>query len=96
MLKTALVTLAAVVQIAAAGLIYPTSAAIVEIDRAADLVTMETATGHIYQMTGAEDYERGDLVALLMWSSYTETITDDVIISARFSGWTVERGGGAQ
>lgn len=90
MIKKAVVTLAAVVQIAAAGLIYPATMEVIDVDRAADLVTMETATGHAYQMTGAEDYDRGDLVAVLMWSSYTETITDDVIISARYSGYTVE------
>lgn len=94
MFKTALVTLAAVVQIAAAGLIYPVTMEVVGLDYSADLVTLETATGYTYQMTGCEDYTRGDLVALVMWSSYTDTIEDDVIITARFSGWAVREGGG--
>lgn len=96
MLKYLASTLALVVQISAAGLIYPATMEIVEIDRAADVVTVETATGFLYQFDGAEDYTRGDLVSLLMWSNGTQVITDDVIITARYSGWTMGEGGGAK
>ena len=54
-----------------------------------DVVTMETATGYVYEMTGAEDYETGDLVALIMDDNGTPNdITDDIIITARYSGFT--------
>ena len=83
-MKKLLATIAAII---AAGLIYP--ATMIVTDVSGDLVTMETATGFIYQMH-ADDYEKGDLVSLVMFSNGTTDITDDIILTARYSGFYME------
>jgi hypothetical protein len=55
-----------------------------------DTVTLETATGHVYEMKGAEDYQTGDLISLLMFSNGTEDVRDDIIITARYSGYYID------
>ncbi len=69
--------------------LYPAAMEITEIS--GDVVTMETATGYTYTMTGSEDYMEGDLVSLIMFDNGTEVITDDIIVSARYSGYWFER-----
>lgn len=64
--------------------LYPDAMTITEIS--GDLVTIETATGNQFQFRGAEDYEEGDLVAVLMYSKGTESVTDDIIIRVRYAG----------
>lgn len=82
-MKKLLATIAAVI---AAGLIYPTTMVVTDVSN--DLVTMETATGFVYQMQ-ADDYEKGDLVSLVMFSNGTSNITDDIILTARYSGFYI-------
>lgn len=81
-MKKLLVTIAAII---AAGLIYPTTMQITDIS--GDVVTLETSTGFVYQFTGAEDYSENDLVSCIMFSNGTTNITDDIILSARYSGF---------
>ena len=69
-------------------LIYPQTYIITEIDKANDLITIETCTGYEYQFYGVEDYYEGDLVSCIMYTNGTETITDDVILTHRYSGVT--------
>jgi hypothetical protein len=66
-------------------LIYPQTYIITEIDKANDLVTIETCTGYEYQFYGIEDYYEGDLVSCIMCTNGTETITDDMILTHRYS-----------
>lgn len=84
-MKKLIAALIAAASLASAGLIYPTTMQITKID--GDLVTMETATGFAYEMLGAEDYEAGDLISVLMFNNGTKYITDDVILSVQYSGW---------
>lgn len=72
---------------------YPATMVVTEINRATDVITMETATGHMYEMTGAEDYMVGDLVSLIMDDKGTQEIADDAILDARYSGWWIEDDG---
>lgn len=81
-MKKFLATLAAII---AAGLIYPTTMQVTDIS--GDVVTLETATGFVYQFTGAEDYCENDLVSCIMFSNGTTDITDDIILAARYSGF---------
>ena len=64
--------------------LYPDAMTITEIN--GDLVTIETATGNQFQFRGAEDYEEGDLVAVLMYPKGTEKVTDDIIVRVRYAG----------
>lgn len=86
-MKKAFAALALATAMAAAGFIYPDTMEITALDRENDVVTLETATGFIYEMDGCEDYSPGDLVSVLMWSAGTKNVTDDAIISARYSGY---------
>lgn len=83
-MKKLLAMLAIVMQLTAAGLIYPATMQVTDVSN--DLVTMETATGFVYQMH-ADDYNNGDLVSCIMFSNGTTDITDDIILAARYSGF---------
>lgn len=62
--------------------------AMAAVDREADTVTYTTHAGYMYVWDGVEDEESGELYALLMDDNGTPgTVEDDVIISARYSGW---------
>ena len=67
-----------------ARIVYPDAMTVNSIS--GDLVTIETCTGNQFQFYGAEDYEEGDLVAVLMYSKGTENVTDDIIIRVRYAG----------
>lgn len=71
--------------IASCGL-YPTQGTVCEVDSKSDIVSFQTATGHIYSFYGAEDWEEGDRLAAIMFDNYTETVTDDAIITTRYCG----------
>lgn len=88
-MKKLLATLAIVGAVIASGVVYPDTMEIVGIDEESDTVTLATATGYVYQMTGTEDYIEGDLVSLIMYSNGTKSVLDDEILAARFSGYTV-------
>lgn len=72
--------------LASSSLFYPATMVVDSIG--GDTVTLSTATGHLYEMKGAEDYEPGDMVSAIMFTNATPRITDDVIITARYSGFT--------
>jgi hypothetical protein len=67
-------------------LIYATSGVVTETDVVNDVVTIEDYNGNLFQFEGVEDYEEGDIVSCIMYNNNTENITDDVIISCRYSG----------
>ena len=85
-MKTGLISAAIAVSVAASGIVYPATAQVTDID--GDTATVATSTGYKYQMP-AEDYDTGDLVSLLMLDTGKPgRISDDTILTARFSGWT--------
>lgn len=71
--------------IAALGL-YAQTYRVVELNEQTDTVTVESATGYLYAFYGCEDWQIGDLAAILMWTNGTNEITDDVILSVRYAG----------
>lgn len=71
-----------------AATIYAATMKVTEVNLVTDVVTMETATGHEYQMTGCEDWMVGDYASLIMDNKGTAPIEDDEILSAQYSGWT--------
>lgn len=69
---------------------YTLTVYVAEIDRAEDIVTYETHSGHRFNWQGVEDQETGEVYSLMMDDNSTpETIEDDRIISARYSGWDI-------
>lgn len=66
--------------------LYAKSAAVVELDTAANLVLVEDLNGFRWEFYGCEDFESGDLVDMVMWDHGTSSIMDDVILNVRYSG----------
>ena len=66
---------------------YAKSAQVVEIDRAADVVTVVDCMGDLWEFTGAEDWEIGDWCAMIMNDRGTPSVYDDEIISVRYECW---------
>ena len=64
--------------------LYPETARVVEICN--DEVVVETYTGNLFAFYGAEDWMIGDTVSIIMDSCGTENITDDIIITVKYSG----------
>ena len=64
--------------------LYPNAAEIVEIDN--DLVICSDGAENLWAFWGAEDYETGDIVALIMDSRGTPDIHDDTIVAVRYAG----------
>lgn len=70
--------------------IYPETAIITETNQEADLVTVQTLNGNLFQFEGIEDYQTGDIVSMIMDSNKTEVVTDDIILSVKYSGYIPE------
>lgn len=66
--------------------LYPQTFVVTEIDYDEDVVYMETSTGMIFSFDEVEDFQVGDIVSAIMWNCGTPNITDDAIISYKYSG----------
>ena len=73
--------------------LYPATMSVVQLNTEEDLVTIQTATGLTYQFYGIEDYNLNDAVSLIMDSKGTESVLDDEIIKAQYSGFRKAKGG---
>lgn len=67
--------------------LYPMTARVYMVDEFTDTVTVETFTGFLFSFEGVEDWAEGDCCALIMDDFGTAEISDDLIVSARYSGW---------
>lgn len=69
---------------------YPSAGYVVDIDIDRDTVTFEDADGYLWEIDGVEEWEPGDLAALLMHDNGTpDSVEDDVILSAVQSGFSL-------
>ena len=69
--------------------LYPKTAICLAVNRQTDTVTVADCNGTEWQFSGCQDFEEGDLIALIMNDNGTpDTIWDDTIITARYSGGT--------
>lgn len=78
------------VALTASAEMYPKTAKVIEVNYDEDLVTIETCTGITYTFEGCEDWIEGDGVSLIMEDNGTESILDDSILMAEYTGWTLE------
>lgn len=66
---------------------YPKTTICLAVNHQADTVTVADCNGTEWQFSGCQDFEEGDLIALIMNDNGTpDTIWDDTIITARYSG----------
>jgi hypothetical protein len=70
---------------------YALTCEVVEVDRVRDVVTCEDYNGNLWEFYGCEDWQTGDCASLLMDSRGTESVHDDTITHARYSGWTLNK-----
>lgn len=64
---------------------YPEAGIVRELDFTTNTVTFETANGNLWSFNGIEDWCIDDQIAVIMYDNgTTETIHDDIIISARY------------
>ena len=68
--------------------LYAMTAVVADLDYEKNTVTVENATGFTWCFSGTEDWELGDVAALVMDDNGTEIIFDDEIVSVRYSGYT--------
>lgn len=69
--------------------VYTNAAFVVSID--GDTVTLEDSEGNQWQAEGAEDWEQGDLIVLMMHDNGTsDDLTDDEILTAEYAGFAIE------
>lgn len=66
--------------------IYPESMIVVEVDRENDVVTAQDFNGFLWEFSGTEDWNPGDICACIMDDMGTPLIFDDAIVSARYCG----------
>ena len=67
---------------------YPLAGVVTTVDRAADLVTFRTGSGHLYSLTGCDDWLPGDVIACTMDDNGTpHDVTDDTITQYRYCGY---------
>lgn len=62
---------------------------VAEIDREADTVTFETATGNRFTWEGVEDIAVGEVFGLLMDGKGTADVRDDEIVAVKYSGYEI-------
>lgn len=67
--------------------IYPETAIIQEVNTDTDLVMVQTLSGNIFEFYGVEDYSTGDIVSMIIDSGSTPEVTDDKILSVKYSGY---------
>lgn len=84
-MKKKAIILALIISAISSGLIYPETAKVTKLNRKADIVTVETATGNRFEFYGCEDWEKGDLCSMIMWSNGTKKVKDDKILDAKYS-----------
>lgn len=67
--------------------VYPTCGIVVTVDYAKDIIIIEDFTGNQWVWEGAEDWAKGDIVAMIVGDCDTFSIYDDVILDIRYCGW---------
>ena len=62
---------------------------VAEIDREADTVTFETATGNRFVWEGVEDILTGEVYGLLMDGKGTADVRDDEVVAVKYSCYEI-------
>ena len=67
--------------------VYPISGIVTEVSRQEDRVVVTDNNGNEWEFDGVEDWQEGDIAAMIMEDNGTEKIYDDEIIDIRYDGW---------
>ena len=89
-MKTMVATLMLIINLIATGTIYPLTTVVTVVDEPTNKVYYRDATESIWIKYDTEDWQDGDIAALIMYDNGTPDCKyDDVILYARYCG-TVE------
>lgn len=69
------------------GRLYPETAVVREVDYTTDTVTVECFNGNLFSFSECDDWAEGDICSMLMNDNGTPTVTDDEIVSVKYSGY---------
>ena len=68
---------------------YPKTTICLAVNHQTDVATVADCNGTEWQFNGCQDFEEGDLIALIMNDNDTpDNIWDDTVLTARYSGGT--------
>lgn len=68
---------------------YPKTTICLAVNHQTEVVTVTDCNGTEWQFSGCQDFEEGDLIALIMNDNGTpDNIWDDTVVTARYSGGT--------
>ena len=68
---------------------YPKATICLAVNHQTDVVTVSDCNETEWQFNGCQDFEEGDLIALIMNDNGTQNyIWDDTVVTARYSGGT--------
>ena len=70
---------------------YALTGVVVELTAKSNEVVVEDYNGNLWAFCGIEDWQVGDCASLLMDDQGTDSVLDDVVLSARYSAWTLTR-----
>lgn len=72
--------------LASAGIIYPQAYRVTKVNYKTDEITIASRSGYTYTIEGTDDWMPGDICACIMYNNGTRDISDDKVISYRYSG----------
>ena len=67
--------------------VYPLSGIVTKVNQQKDYIIVTDATGNEWEFNGIEDWQEGDIAAMIMDDNGTEEIYDDKIIDIHYIGW---------
>ena len=70
----------------AAQCLYPSCGRVVKVDRKNDTITIKDTCGRTYTWKGAEDWNKGDHAAMIVYDNFTKKTSDDIVVKVRYMG----------
>lgn len=67
---------------------YPETFTVIATNVGADYIVLRNFTGHFYVWGNCEDWEPGDIASAIMNDNGTADVTDDIIVTLKYSGYT--------
>ena len=67
-------------------MLYPNCGQVMSVNADSDTVVFEDGSGNQWEFVGAEDWETGDIVAVIMNDNGTDEIKDDIVVQCKYCG----------
>ena len=66
--------------------IRPLCGIVIEVNYEYNYIAIEDFTGNVWEWEGVEDWQEGDIAAMIMDDNGTESIFDDIILDIQYCG----------